>query len=80
MNSDLVDVCIVLLRKMNPSSRAQYNSELPPWLQECESFNASLGFVAVKANFAFTERNCNNNNFFLICFFVCVCKCIMPFR
>lgn len=60
MNSGLVGACIILLRKMNTSSRAQYNRALPPWLQECESSNASLGFVAVKANFAFTERKCNN--------------------
>lgn len=59
MNSDLVGVCIIFLRKMNTSLRAQYNKELPPWLQECESSNSSLGFVAVKANFIFTERNWN---------------------
>jgi len=47
MSSDLVGVHIVLLRKMNTSSRAQYNRDLPPWLLQCESSNASLGFVAV---------------------------------
>lgn len=33
-------------------------------LQECESSKPSLGFVAIKANFAFPERK-ENNNFYL---------------